>query len=173
MTHSSKFIWMRVTSTSAVSQLKRKCLHSTADTSLWRLRIEVFRFISPWLGPIQQHLWVELHSSLNPNIAASFSLCLCNKGISPRKIPTTESRVQGLVVNSPILLYSIVPCTFKPAPWRSTAILPVTVRAIHVSVTLFFWSGVKSGVRACLDSNTAHSTAEAAERFKDSTKPKE
>ena len=77
----------------------------------------------------------------------------------------------GRVVNSPILLYNIVPLTFKPAPCLSTAMLPVTVRAIQVRETLFFSPGVKSGLRASLDSSTAHNTADAAERFSDSTNP--
>ena len=80
--------------------------------------------------------------------------------------------VYGLVVKGPILLYNKFPCTFNPAPCLSTDMLPVTVRDIHVNVTLFFSSSVRSGVNASLDSRTAHSTADAAERLRDSTNPK-
>ena len=74
-------------------------------------------------------------------------------------------------MNSPILLYNMVPLTLRPAACLNTAMLPVTVRAIQVRDTLFFSPGVKSGFRADFDSSTAHSTADAADRFKDSTNP--
>lgn len=65
----------------------------------------------------------------------------------------------------------MVPFTLRPAACLNTAMLPVTVRAIQVRDTLFFSPGVKSGFNAAFDSSTAHSTADAAERFKDSTNP--
>ena len=88
-----------------------------------------------------------------------------------RSIACEHMQSYGLVVYCPILLYNKFPWTLSPAPCLNTAILPATVLDIQVSVTLFFSFSVRSGVKASLDSNTAHSTAEAAERFNDSTKP--
>jgi hypothetical protein len=74
-------------------------------------------------------------------------------------------------VKSPTLLYSLLPLISSPAPCLKIDVLFLTVLLIHVSNTTFLSFSSRFGFKIFLDSNTAHKTAEATERFKDSTKP--